>query len=124
MPAGSWRFFTGDSASIAHFTDAAGFYFVKEGRDWVHAGALIIASPEGKLTRYLYGIKHLPFDVKMAVMEASEGKTGPTIAKVLSFCYAYDPEGKRYAFDVVRVGGLITLLFAGAFAFVFLRKKK
>ncbi len=124
MPAGSWRFFTGDSAAIASLTDAAGFYFARDGRDWIHAGALIIASSQGKVTRYLYGIKHLPFDVKMAVMEASEGKTGPTIAKVLSFCFTYDPEGKRYAFDVVRVSGVVIVAFAAVFAIVFLRRKK
>ncbi len=124
MPAGSWRFFTGDSTAIASLTDAAGFYFARDGRDWIHAGALIIASPQGKVTRYLFGIKHLPFDVKMAVMEASEGKTGPTIAKVLSFCFTYDPEGKRYAFDVVRVSGVVIVAFAAVFAIVFLRRKK
>lgn len=124
MPAGSWRFFTGDSSAIASLTDAAGFYFARDGRDWIHAGALIIASPQGKVTRYLFGIKHLPFDVKMAVMEASEGKTGPTIAKVLSFCFTYDPEGKRYAFDVVRVSGVVIVAFAAVFAIVFLRRKK
>lgn len=124
MPAGSWRFFTGDSTAIASLTDAAGFYFARDGRDWIHAGALIIASPQGKVTRYLFGIKHLPFDVKMAVMEASEGKTGPTIAKVLSFCFTYDPEGKRYAFDVVRVSGVVIVAFVAVFAIVFLRRKK
>jgi len=124
MPAGSWRFFTGDSSAIASLTDAAGFYFARDGRDWIHAGALIIASPQGKVTRYLFGIKHLPFDVKMAVMEASEGKTGPTIAKVLSFCFTYDPEGKRYAFDVVRVSGVVIVAFVAVFAIVFLRRKK
>jgi len=124
MPAGSWRFFTGDSSAIASLTDAAGFYFARDGRDWIHAGALIIASPQGKVTWYLFGIKHLPFDVKMAVMEASEGKTGPTIAKVLSFCFTYDPEGKRYAFDVVRVSGVVIVAFVAVFAIVFLRWKK
>ncbi len=124
MPAGSWRFFTGDSTAIASLTDAAGFYFARDGRDWIHAGVLIIASPQGKVTRYLFGIKHLPFDVKMAVMEASEGKTGPTIAKVLSFCFTYDPEGKRYAFDVVRVSGVVIVAFVAVFAIVFLRRKK
>jgi protein SCO1/2 len=124
MPAGSWRFFTGDSSAIASLTDAAGFYFARDGRDWIHAGVLIIASPQGKVTRYLFGIKHLPFDVKMAVMEASEGKTGPTIAKVLSFCFTYDPEGKRYAFDVVRVSGVVIVAFVAVFAIVFLRRKR
>jgi protein SCO1/2 len=122
-----WRFFTGDSESIHTVTSGAGFYFKKEGETWLHAGALIAISPEGKITRYLYGIKHLPFDVKMAVYEASLGRTGPTIAKVMQFCFTYDPEGKRYAFDIVRVSGLVTVGLVGLFVVIFLvrpRKKK
>jgi protein SCO1/2 len=121
-----WRFFTGDSASIHLLTDAAGFYFEKSGRDWLHAGALIILSPKGKVTRYLYGTKHLPFDVKMALTEASEGRTGPTIAKILSFCYSYDPEGRTYALNFTRIGGLVVVGLVGTFMLIFIirpRKK-
>jgi protein SCO1/2 len=118
-----WRFFTGDSVNIHRFTDAAGFYAEKSGQDWIHAGALIALSPDGKVTRYLYGIKHLPFDVKLAVMEASQGKTGPTIAKILSFCYAYDPEGKTYVFNVVRVSGVVIVGLVGLFVAVFIVRK-
>jgi len=120
----SWRFFTGDSEEILAFTDAAGFYFRPEGNDFVHAGALIILSPEGKITRYINGIRYLPFDVKMAVIEASEGKTGPTVARLLKFCYSYDPEAKRYAFDITRVGAVAILFFVGVFVVVFLVKPK
>jgi protein SCO1/2 len=73
------------------------------------------------------GIQYLPFDVKMAVIEASEGRTGPTIAKVLRFCYTYDPEGRRYALNVTRIALVATLLLAGVFALVFIvrpRKKQ
>jgi len=122
-PAG-WRFFTGDSAAIRRLTDAAGFYYQRSGRDWVHAATLIVVSPDGKITRYLYGIQHLPFDVKMAIFEASEGRTGPTIAKVLRFCYAYDPEGRTYALAVTRIAGVIVVLFAGLFALVFIVRPK
>jgi protein SCO1/2 len=120
----AWRFLTGDSAAIARVTDSTGFYFEKNGRDWVHAATLIAVSPSGKVTRYLYGIRHLPFDVKLALMEASEGKTGPTIAKVLNFCYSYDTEGKRYAFNFVRVSGLVVVGLVAVFAAVFIRKPK
>lgn len=122
-PAG-WRFMTADKENIARLTEAAGFYVKKEEGQWVHSGALIAVSPVGKITRYLVGIKHLPFDVKMAVYEAHEGRTGPTIAKVMKFCFAYDPEGKRYAFDIVRVSGVLIVGFAGVFALVFLRKPR
>jgi len=120
----AWRFFTGDSEAVNAFTDAAGFYFKPEGNDFVHAGALIVLSAEGKITRYINGIRYLPFDVKMAVIEASEGKTGPTVARLLRFCYSYDPEAKRYAFDITRVGAVAILLFVGVFVVVFLVKPK
>lgn len=119
-----WKFFTGDSADIYRFTDAAGFYFQRSGRDWIHAASLIVVSPQGKITRYLYGVKHLPFDVKMAVIEASEGKATPTIAKVLKFCYSYDPDGKKYAFNYTRIGFAATILFVLIFIAVFVIKPK
>jgi protein SCO1/2 len=118
-PAG-WRFFTGDSASIRALTSAAGFYFKRDGEDWIHAGALIILSPEGKITRYINGVRYLPFDVKMALIEASNGTVSPTIATVLKFCYSYDPEGRTYALNVTRIALVGTLLLVGVFALVFI----
>jgi protein SCO1/2 len=122
----AWRFFTGDSVAIRALTQAAGFYFRADGQTWLHAGALIFVSPEGKIARYMNGIQYLPFDVKMALLEAAEGRTGPTIAKVLSFCYAYDPESRTYAFQALRVGFVATLVLVGLFVLVFIllpRKK-
>ncbi len=121
-----WRFFTGDSANVRRLTDAVGFYYEPAGKDWVHPSALIALSPTGEITRYLYGVNQLPLDVKLAIMEASQGKTGPTIAKVLNFCYTYDPEGKHYAFNVVRVSGVVIVGLVAIFVFVFVirpRKK-
>ena len=115
IPEDSWKFLTGDSASIHAVTDAAGFNFKREGNDFIHAGAIIVLSPEGKIARYLNGTKYLPFDVKMALTEASEGKTGPTIAKLVSYCYSYNPEGRTYVFNVTRVTGGVILLFAAVF---------
>lgn len=122
-PAG-WRFLTGDSATIHAVTDAAGFYYQRDGRDWIHAGALIILSPQGKVVRYLYGIQHLPLDVKLALVEASEGRVGPTIAKILAFCYSYDPEGKTYAFNITRVAGLAIVAIVAVFVVVVLVRPK
>ena len=122
-PAG-WRFFTGDSVTIARITDAAGFYFKPEGNDFVHAGALIILSPQGNITRYMNGIQYLPFDVKMALIEASEGKVRPTIAKILKFCYSYDPEAKTYALNITRISLVIILFLAVVFVVVLLRPRK
>lgn len=119
-----WRFLTGDSANIARITDGAGFYFQRSGSEWIHAASLIVVSPQGKITRYLYGIQHLPFDVKMALIEASEGKATPTIAKVLKFCYTYDPDGKRYAFNYTRIGFTATVLLVLIFSAIFLVRPK
>jgi protein SCO1/2 len=116
----AWRFFTGDSASIRTLTNAAGFYFKRDGEDWVHAGALVVVSPSGKITRYINGVRYLPFDVKMALIEASNGTVSPTIAAVLKFCYSYDPEGRTYALNVTRIALVGTLLLVGVFALVFI----
>jgi protein SCO1/2 len=77
--------------------------------------ALIILSPDGKITRYIYGMDFLPFDLKMAIWEASEGRVGPTISKVLRFCFSYDPKGRKYVFNTLKVTGIVTLAFAFAF---------
>ncbi len=125
IPQSSWAFLTGDSVSIKTFTDAAGFYFKRDGNDFVHSGTLIFLSPEGKITRYLFGIKHLPFDVKMALIEASEGKIGPTIAKVLRFCFSYDPDGKRYVLNLTRIFGAGIVILALIFVvFLHIKPKK
>lgn len=114
-----WTFFTADSATISRFTNAAGFGFKRTGNDFVHAAALIVLSPERKITRYLNGIYFQPFEFKMAMVEASRGKSGPTINRVLQFCYAYDPEGKRYAMNITRVSGIL-IAFLGLLLFLVL----
>ena len=118
-PAG-WRWFTADSAAIMQLTGAAGFYFMPDGNDFVHAGALIVTSPEGKVTRYINGVQYLPFDIEMAVMEAAEGRTGPTIAKLLKYCYRYDPDSQSYTMNITRVGGVVVVGAVLIFVLVFI----
>lgn len=125
IPDDSWKFLTGDSATIRALTDAAGFMFKREGNDFLHAGAIIAVSPEGKIARYLYGTQYLPFDVKMAIMEASENRSGPTIARLLAYCYTYSPEGRQYVFNVTRVSGAVILFFAVVFVvYISVKPKK
>ncbi len=107
-----WTFFTADSATIRRITTAAGFGFKRTGNDFVHAAALIVLSPERKITRYLNGIYFQPFEFKMAMVEASKGKSGPTINRILQFCYAYDPQGKRYVMNITRVSGILIAFLA------------
>lgn len=119
-----WRFFVSDSASIAKATQATGFKYIKTGNDYTHAASLIVLSPEGKITRYLNGLYFLPFEWKMAVVEASKGQSGPTINKVLRFCYSYDPEGQSYVLNVTKISGTLILFFAIVLLLVMVLKPK
>ena len=122
--AGNWFYLTGDSTNIYKVSDAVGFKFKAAGFDYIHAGAIIIVSPKGKITRYLYGINFLPFDVKMAIIESQKGLSRPASSKVFSFCYAYDPSGRRYVFDVLKVSASIILTILILFgASLVIRKK-
>ena len=107
-----WRFFTSDSASIARATNATGFKYKKTGNDYLHAASLTVVSPGGKITRYLNGMYFLPFEWKMAIVEASKGQPGPTLNKVLRFCYTYDPVGQTYVMNITKVSGTLILFFA------------
>lgn len=122
----AWRFVIGENNSSGVLADKVGFSYEKtvspEGKvDYIHAAALIILSPEGKVTRYLNGIEQLPFDAKMALVEAEEGIVGPTIAKTLLYCFAYDPKGKKYVFMWEKVVGLFMLAIVIGF-FIYLVK--
>jgi protein SCO1/2 len=130
--ADAWHFVVGENNSSAKLAKSVGFSYQKSvspsGKvDYIHAAALVVISPEGKITRYLNGIQQLPFDVKMALVEASEGKVGPTIAKTLLFCYAYDPKGKTYVFAWEKIGATVMLSIVFGF-FIYLvragRKEK
>ena len=107
-----WIFLTGDSASIYTLTNSVGYYFEPVGNDFIHPSVIMILSPEGKITRYLYGTNYLPFDVKLALIEAQRGQARPTISKVLDFCYTYDPAGRRYSLEITKVSGIIILFCA------------
>lgn len=130
IPPESWKFLTGDSATIKKVADAVGFYFKRNGKDFLHAGAFIFVDNNGKICRYLFpsysekrGFGILPFDFKMSVIETSEGKISPTMAKVLQFCFSYDPEGQTYVLNFTRIFGAGILIIIGIFAIVYLRVK-
>lgn len=119
-----WIWLTGDSLNIAKASQNLGFRFLREGKDFAHAAAIIVTSPEGKVTRYLHGTYFLPFDFKMAIVEASKGISGPTINKVLEFCFSYDPEGKKYVFNITKISGSIILGLALILFLVLSLKKR
>lgn len=107
-----WLFYTADSANIVLGTEATGFRYKKTGNDFMHSAVIIMISPDGKITRYLQGTYFLPFEFKLALVEASQGKSGPTIYKVLQFCYTYDPAGQQYVLNVTKVAGTIIIAIA------------
>lgn len=107
-----WLFFVSDSASIARATNATGFKYKKTGNDYLHAASLTVVSPGSKITRYLNGMNFLPFEWKMAIVEASKGQSGPTLNKVLRFCFTYDPAGQTYVLNFTKVGGAVIMFFA------------
>jgi len=104
-----WQFFVSDSSNIARATNAFGFRYKRAGNVFLHSATLIFISPEGKITRYLNGTYYLPFEFRMAIAESSKGVSGPTINKLLQYCYGYDIQSRRYAMDVTKVGGAIIL---------------
>jgi protein SCO1/2 len=110
--ADGWKFFTGDSLEINALLRSIGYYVKQEGKEFIHPATLVVLGKGGKITRYLHGTTFLPFDLKMAVSEASEGRSGPTINKVLEFCFSYDAEGKKYVLNTTKISGTLIILFA------------
>ena len=120
----AWMYLTGDSASINKIVNSVGFKFKKVGVDYMHAAAIMVVSPKGKITRYLYGLAFLPLDLKMAIYESQKGLARPGIAKAMEFCYAYDPAGRRYVLDILKISGTLILFFLVIFVVILLVKSK
>ncbi len=114
FPAASWRFLTGTAANIAAVADSVGFKFIRHGSYFDHPVGIIILSPTGKIVRYMNGADFLPADLKLSLLEASEGKVGPTIAKFFRICFSYDPGSHKLVFNTLRVLATVTLSLAGA----------
>ena len=124
-----WHFLTGSEESILAVTRAAGFNFKwdEKSNQFAHAGAVMIATPDGKISRYLYGIDYAPKDLKFAVMESAEARVGSPVEQLMLYCYHYDPSTGKYGLSVLRVmriGGVATLLGIGVMLFVFWRRNK
>jgi protein SCO1/2 len=126
--AAGWHFLTGDEAAIKAVTGAAGFTFVwdESTQQFAHPSGIIVATPDGKLSRYFFGIEYAPRDVKFALMESSAGRIGNAIDQLLLYCYHYDPASGSYGFiamGAVRVGGALTVLALVGFVVVSIRRE-
>lgn len=116
--ADGWHFLTGSEKNIGLLAEELGFYYRydEEQDQYAHAAAIYILTPGGEISRYLYGIEFNPRDIRLALLEASEGKIGNAVDKLLLFCYHYDPKGRKYslfALRLMKLGGAIAVLGLG-----------
>ena len=110
-----WHFLTGDQANIAQLTDAVGFryHYDEATKQFAHASAIMLTTPQGKLSRYFYGIEYAPRDLRLGLIESSQNKIGSPAEQLLLYCYHYDPATGKYGLAIMRVmriAGVLTIL--------------
>ena len=125
----AWHFLTGDQPSIERAAKAAGFRYVWDERlkQYAHPTGLIIVTPDGRVSRYLFGIEYGPRDLRLAIVDASAGKVGSKVDAFLLYCYHYDPMTGRYGLvimRVMRIAGAATVLALLGFIAVMLRRER
>jgi protein SCO1/2 len=124
-----WHFLTGDAEAIRQVTEAAGFkyYWDEESQQFAHASGVIVVTPEGRLARYFYGIEYAPRDLRLGLVEASAGKIGSRVDRMLLYCFHYDPASGKYSLavmNIVRVLGTATVALIVGFILVMLRRER
>ena len=124
-----WHFLTGAEDQIRRVTDAAGFSFVYDpvSKEYAHASAIYVVTPQGRLSHYFFGIEYPARDVRLALVEASQGKIGSLVDQLLLFCFHYDPVTGRYSvmiMNLVRVFGALTVLFMVSAIIVMTRRER
>ena len=127
--ASGWHFLTGDEAEIQKLASSTGFQFKWDERqqEYAHPATLIFLSPEGNITRYLYGLEYPASDVRKALVEASDGTVGTTVDRLILYCFQYDPAAGSYvlhAQNAMKLGGLVTVILLGTGLFVLWRRER
>jgi len=128
--ADGWHFMTGEASEIERLTGAAGFHYTwdEKRQEYAHAAGLILATPDGRIAKYYYGIDFAPRDVRLGLVEASESKIGNAVDQVLLYCFHYDPATGQYsvaAISLMRIFAVLTLLALATFmAIMFKRERK
>jgi protein SCO1/2 len=126
--ASGWHFLTGDAATIRRVTSAAGFTYKWDERtqQFAHVSGVLVVTPEGRLSRYFYGIEYSPRDLRFALVESSQGHIGSPVDELLLYCFHYDPLSGRYGvviMNLIRAGGVLTVAFLLAVMF-FVRRRE
>ncbi len=124
-----WHYLTGTEASIKRLTKAAGFRYVWDEslQQFAHPAGIVVATPQGRVSRYLFGIDYGPRDLRLAVLDASEGTISSPLQKVLLYCYHYDLATGRYSLAIMRivqVAGAATVFSLGTLIFVWTRRER
>lgn len=124
-----WHFLTGDEGAIQKLTQAVGFRYQydEKSKQYAHASGIVVLTPQGKVSRYFYGIEYAPRDVRLGLVEASAGKIGSPVDQVLLLCFHYDPATGKYGFLIttgLRVVGVATVLALGAFMLISARRDR
>src|SRR5687768_14303207 len=122
-----WHFLTGDKDSIERLTQAVGFgyYWDEQSQQFAHASAIMVATPQGRLSHYFYGIEYSPKELRLALVEASAGEIGSPVDKLILYCYHYDPTTGKYGpviMNILRAAGVLTV--AGVLALLFALRRR
>src|SRR6266545_2991506 len=123
--ANGWHFLTGDAANIRALTDAVGYRYKYDEatKQFAHASGIMVLTPQGRLSRYFYGVEYAPRDVRLGLVEASQNKIGSAVDQILLFCFHYDPATGKYGavvMNLVRFAGASFTVVCGVFLFMFL----
>ena len=124
-----WHFLTANETTIKALADSVGFQYAYDGPSdqFAHGAALLVLTPDGRTSRYFYGFEYKARDIRLALVEASEGKIGSATDQLLLLCYHYDPAIGKYsrnAMNFVRAGGVTTVALLAGFVFVMVRKDR
>ncbi|MBT4501376.1 MAG: SCO family protein [Gemmatimonadetes bacterium] len=127
--AAGWHFLTGSQEQITRLAEAVGFRYEYDAAtdQFIHASGIVVTTPGGQLSRYFYGIDYPPKDLRLGLVESSDGKIGSPVDQLLLLCYSYDPQSGKYGFVIftsMRILGIATVLALGIFIFSMLRRDR
>jgi len=122
-----WHFLTGDQHNIEALTRSVGFDYQYDPalNQWAHAAAIMVLTPQGKISKYFYGVEFAPKDLRFGLIEASENKIGTVVDQILLYCYHYNPATGKYGaviMNVLRLAGVATVLILGGLIFILFRR--